>query len=279
MMISAANTPMLFHSLPMVGALKANGLTPDKAAIAAKDIKGAVEEVGQVKRGPEGKAALREALKARITEDVASGKLSADDASIVLRTFQEMDPANQRGGQRPADGSARRDGGADQPPPRRDRPMPPGDDQPPSPEGAGGPPPGGPGGPPPGGPDGVPPGAPPPGEAGARPPRGAGGPPPGGGAGGPPKAGAGGQSSAEKTVLTESVIVAGSFKITTTVYTDGTTETTTEAVTSDSVQSPYAKTALANYMDASAQANGGPAKMQSYLASIKPGSLFDFLVR
>ena len=274
MMISAVNTPMLFHSLPVVGALKANGLTPEKAAIAAKDIKGAVEEVGQVKRGPEGKAALREALKARISDDVASGKLSADDASIVLRTFQELDPANQRGGQPPADGGPRRDGGADQPPPRRDSSMPPGDDQGPPPEGAGGP-----GGPPPGGPDGAPPGAPPPGEAGARPPRGAGGPPPGGGAGGPPPAGAGGQSSAEKTVLTESVIVAGSMKITTTVYTDGTTDTKTEAATTDSVQSPYAKTALANYMDASAQANEGPAKMQSYLASIKPGSLFDFFVR
>ena len=290
MMISAVNTPMLFHSLPMVGALKANGMTPEKAAIAAKDIKGAVEEVGQVKRGPEGKAALREALKARITEDVASGKLSTDDANIVLRTFQELDPANQRGGQRPPGGGARPDGGSDQPPPRRDRSMPPGDDQPPPPEGAGGPPPGGPGGPPPGGPGGPPPdgaGGPPPGgpdgpppsAAGARPPRGAGGPPPGGGAGGPPKAGAGGQTSAEKTVLTESVIVAGSFKITTTVYTDGTSETKTEAATTDSVQSPYAKTALANYRDASAQANEGPAKMQSYMASIKPGSLFDFFIR
>ena len=286
MMISAANTPMLFHSLPMVGALKANGLTPEKAAIAAKDIKGAVQEVGQVKRGPEGKAALRDALKARITEDVASGKLSADDANIVLRTFQEMDPANQRGGQPPAGGGARPDGGSDQPP-RKDRPMPPGDDQPPPPEGAdgpppggpGGPPPGGPGGPPPGGPDGPPPGGRPAGEAGARPPRGAGGPPPGGGAGGPPKAGGAGESSAQKTVLTESVIVAGSFKITTTVYTDGTSDTKTEAATSDSVQSPYAKTALANYMDASTQANDAPAKMQSYLASIKPGSLFDFFIR
>ena len=282
MMISAVNTPMLFHSLPMVGALKANGMTPEKAAIAAKDIKGAVEEVGQVKRGPEGKAALREALKARITEDVASGKLSTDDATIVLRTFQEMDPANQPGGQRPPGGGARPDGGSDQPPPRRDRSMPPGDDQGPPPEGAGGPPPSGPGGPPPDGAGGPPPGrpdGPPPGEAGARPPRGAGGPPPGGGAGGPPKAGAGGQSSAEKTVLTESVIVAGSMKITTTVYTDGTTDTKTEAATTDSVQSPYAKTALANYMDASAQANEGPAKMQNYLASIKPGSLFDFFIR
>ena len=258
MMISSVNTSMLFHSLPMVGALKANGMTPEKAVVAAKDIKGAVEEVSRVQRGPEGKAALREALKARIADDVASGKLSADDASIVLRTFQELDPANQRGGQPPGGDRARPDGEADQPPPRRDRPMPPGDGQGPPPEGVGGPPPGGPGGPPPGGP---------------------GGPPPGGGAGGPPKAGAGSQSSAEKTILTESVIVAGSMKITTTVYTDGTTDTKTEAATTDSVQSPYAKTALANYMDASAQANEGPAKMQSYLASIKPGSLFDFFIR
>ena len=69
------------------------------------------------------------------------------------------------------------------------------------------------------------------------------------------------------------------MKITTTVYTDGTSETKTEAASADSAQSPYAKTALANYMDAGAQATEGPAKMQSYLASIKPGSLFDFFIR
>ena len=270
MMISAANTSMLFHSLPMVGALKANGLTPDKAALAAKDVKNAVEQVGRVQKGPEGKAALRDALKARIADDVASGKLSADDASIVLRTFQEMDPANQRGGQPPAGRDAPQDDGAKQPPPRKDSPAPGGDEQNPPPEGAGGPPPGGPGGPPP-----QDAGGPPPGEAGARPPRGAGGPPPAGGA---PKAGGGGQSSAQKTVLSESVIVTGAMQTTTTLYTDGTSDTKTEAVSNDSAQSPYAKTALANYMNASAQAKEGPAQMQSYLSSIKPGSLFDFLI-
>jgi hypothetical protein len=284
MIISAANTSMLFHSLPMVGALKANGLTPDKAALAAKDAKEArnsVEQVGRIQKGPEGKAALRDALKARIADDVASGKLSADDASIVMRTFQEMDPANQRGGQPPAGQDAPQDGGANQPPPRKDRPAPAGDEQNPPPEGAGGPPPGGPGGPPPGGPGGPPPqgaGGPPPGEAGARPARGAGGPPPAGGAGGPPKAGGGGQSSAQKTVLSESVIVTGAMQTTTTLYTDGTSDTKTEAVSNDSAQSSYAITALANYMNAIAQAKEGPAQMQSYLSSIKPGSLFDFLI-
>ena len=281
MMISAANTPMLFHSLPLVGALKANGLASDKAAIAAKDVKNAVEQVGRVQKGPEGKAALREALKARISDDVASGKLSADDASIVLRTFQQIDPVNQQGGQSPGGRGAPQDGGADQPPPRKDQQTPPGDGRGPPPEGAGGPPPGGPGGPPPGGAGGPPqggPGGPPPGEAGGPPPGGAGGPPPAGGAGGPPKAGGGGQSSSQKTVLSESVIVTGALQTTTTVYTDGTSDTKTEAVSNDAAQSPYAKTALANYMNASAQAKEGPAQMQSYLASIKPGSLFDFLI-
>ena len=281
MMISAANTSMLFHSLPMVGALKANGLTPDKAALAAKEAKNAVEQVGRIQKGPEGKAALRDALKARIADDVASGKLSADDASIVMRTFQEMDPANQRGGQPPAGQDAPQDGGANQPPPRKDRPAPAGDEQHPPPEGAGGPPPGGPGGPPPGGPGGPPPqgaGGPPPGEGGARPPQGAGGPPPAGGAGGASKAGGSGQSSAQKTVLSESVIVTGLMMTTTTLYTDGTSDTKTEAISNQSAQSPYAKTALANYMNASAQAKEGPAQMQSYLSSIKPGSLFDFLI-
>ena len=265
MMISATNTSVLFQSLPMVGALKANGLTPDKAAIAAKDAKNAVEQVGRIQKGPEGKVALRDALKARIADDVASGKLSADDASIVMRTFQEMDPANQRGGQLPAGQDAPQDGGANQPPPRRDRPAPVGDEQGPPPEGAGGPPPGGPGGPPPGGPGGPPP-------------QGAGGPPPAGGAGGASKAGGSGQSSAQKTVLSESVIVTGLMMTTTTLYTDGTSDTKTEAVSNDSAASPYAKTALANYMNASAQAKEGPAQMQSYLSSIKPGSLFDFLI-
>ena len=272
MMISAANTSMLFHSLPLVGALKANGLTSDKAAIAAKDVKNAVEQVGKVQKGPEGKAALREALKARISDDVASGKLSADDASIVLRTFQQIDPINQPGGQSPGGRGAPQDGGADQPPPRTDQQAPPGDGRGPPPDGAGGPPPGGPGGPPPGGAGGPPQGGP------GGPPRGeAGGPPPGG-AGGPPKAGGGGQSSSQKTVLSESVIVTGALQTTTTLYTDGTSDTKTEAVSNDTVQSPYAKTALANYMNASAQAKEGPAQMQSYLASIKPGSLFDFLI-
>ena len=279
MMISAANTSMLFHSLPMVGALKANGLSPDKAALAVKEAKSSVEQVGRIQKGPEGKAALRDALKARIADDVASGKLSADDASIVMRTFQEMDPANQRGGQPPAGQDAPQDGGANQPPPRRDRPAPAGDEQNPPPEGAGGPPPGGPGGPPPGGPGGPPPqgaGGPPPGEAGgARPPQGAGGPPPAGGAS---KAGGSGQSSAQKTVLSESVIVTGMMMTTTTLYTDGTSDTKTEAISNQSPQNPDVKKALANYMNASAQAKEGPAQMQSYLSSIKPGSLFDFLI-
>ena len=280
MMISATNTSMLFHSLPVVGALKANGLTPEKAAVAAKDIKGAVEQIGRIQKGPEGKAALRDALKARISDDVASGKLSADDANIVLRTFQQIDPVNQQGGQSPGGRGAPQDGGADQPPPRKDQQAPPGDGRGPPPEGAG-PPPGGPGGPPPGGAGGPPPGGPdgpPPAEAGGPPPRGAGGPPPAGGASGPPKAGGGGQSSSQKTVLSESVIVTGALQTTTTIYTDGTSETKTEAVSNDAVQSPYAKTALANYMNASAQANQGPVQMQSYLSSIKPGSLFDFLI-
>ncbi len=273
MMISAASPSMMFHSLPLVGPLKANGLTAAKAAVAAKDIQGAVQQVGRVQKGPEGKGALRDALKAKISDDVASGKLSADDAKIVFRTLQEVDPINQGNGQSPGGRGAPQDGGADQPPPRKDRPAPPDDGQAPPPEGAGGPP-GGPGGPPPGGP-----GGPPPGGAGGPPPQGAGGPPPAGGAGGGAKAGGGGQSASQKVVLSESVIVSGMMKTTTTLYTDGTSDTKTEAVSNDSAQTPYAKTALANYTNASAQANEGPAPIQSYLSSIKPGSLFDFLVQ
>ena len=257
MMISAASPSMMFHSLPLVGPLKANGLTAAKAAVAAKDIQGAVQQVGRVQKGPEGKGALRDALKAKISDDVASGKLSADDAKIVFRTLQEVDPINQGNGQSQSGRGAPQDGGADQPPPRKDRPAPPDDGQAPPPEGAGGPP-GGPGGPPPGG---------------------AGGPPPAGGAGGGAKAGGGGQSASQKVVLSESVIVSGMMKTTTTLYTDGTSDTKTEAVSNDSAQTPYAKTALANYTNASAQANEGPAPIQSYLSSIKPGSLFDFLVQ
>ena len=79
-------------------------------------------------------------------------------------------------------------------------------------------------------------------------------------------------------MLSESVIVTGALQTTTTLYTDGTSDTKTEAVSNDAVQSPYARTALANYMTANAQAKEGPAQMQSYLSSIKPGSLFDFLI-
>ena len=303
MMISAVSPSMAYQGASLVSNLRANGLTPDKAILAATDVKGAIQQIGMVQRGPANKAAITAALQERISADVAAGTLSADDAAAVFKTFEQMDPAKQTGGagrkgppqsangaapsltkeqidaqiaqlgaadsQRLAmlktisanftaadantDGKVSRDEAEtylrktqdpSQRPPQGDAP-----DGPPPADGAGGPPPK----------DG----------AGGPPPRGAGGPPPGGGGGG------GGQDSSTKTVLSESTTVNGSLQTTTTLYTDGTSETKTSAVTSEATTSIYTKSAATE----PAKGDTGASKVQSYLSAMEPGSLFDFLVR
>jgi hypothetical protein len=309
-MISSVSPSMVYQSNPLVSNLRANGLTPDKAILAATDVKGAIQQIGMVQRGPANKAAITAALQERISADVAAGNLTADDAAAVFKTFEEMDPARQVGGSGAKARAPRAEGDAPsltkeqidaqiaqigavdsqrlamlkeisnhftaadvnsdgkvshdeaetylrkaQDPSRRPQEGETPDGPPPA-EGAGGPP--------------------PPGGAGGPPPKdGAGGPPPRGGGGG---GGGGGQASSTKTVLSESTTVVGNLQTTTTLYTDGTTETKTEAVSADALSATYSKASVTDFLKSGATSNNGEAKAQAYLSSITPGSLFDFLV-
>ena len=114
------------------------------------------------------------------------------------------------------------------------------------------------------------------GDSTGRPPQaeGAGGPPPKGGAGG------GGQDSSNKTVLSETTTVSGSLQTTTTLYTDGTSETKTQTVTAAATNSDtYSKTAITDLLKTSATPDSSASMVQNYLSSFKPGLLFDILVQ
>ena len=98
MAVASVNASMPYQSASLVSNLKANGLTAEKANLAAADVQGAIQQVGMAQRGPANKAAITEALQQRISADVASGKLSTSDAAAVYKTFEQMDPAKQNGG-------------------------------------------------------------------------------------------------------------------------------------------------------------------------------------
>jgi len=305
MMISSVSPSMVYQANPLVSNLRANGLTPEKAILAANDVKGAIQQIGMVQRGPANKAAITAALQERVAADLAAGNLSAADAAAVFKTFEEMDPAKQT---RSSDARARAPrpegdapsltkeqidaqiaqlGAADsqrlamfktisdnfttadantdgkvshdeaesymrnmQDPSRR------------PPQGET--------------PDGAPPAD---GADGPPPPKGAGGPPPKGGAGGPPPGGGGGQASTTKTVLSETTTVSGSLETTTKLYTDGTTETKTQAVSANALSSTYSKNSIMDLLKAGTSANNGGDKVQNYLATLQPGSLVDFLIQ
>ena len=243
MMISSVGPSLFPQTSALVANLKANGLSVDKAALVATDAKAAVSQVGSVKRGPEGKAALRDALKERINADVTAGKLSADDANAIFQTFAQMDPANQNGGQTSGGQGGAPGGGAGQQAPQDD------DATTTTTKGAG-----------------------------AKAAKGAGGPKGGGGGGG-------GGDSSSKTVLSETITVSGALETITTLYTDGTSETKTQAATSGTTSDTYSKNAIADQAKAStastdsSAANSVVSKVQSYLSTIQPGSLFDILVQ
>ena len=98
MAVASINASMPYQPASLVSNLKANGLTAEKANLAAADVQGAIQQVGMAQRGPANKAAITEALQQRISADVASGKLSTSDAAAVYKTFEQMDPAKQNGG-------------------------------------------------------------------------------------------------------------------------------------------------------------------------------------
>ena len=138
MNISSVGAPPPAMQRQFVSQLTSNGLTAEKASFVATEAKAAFQSVGNMPLGASHKESVKAALEKRISADVASGKLSDEDAKVVFQTFEDLDPAKQTSGQGPQAG-----GGM----------MPP--------NGVGGPPPGGgpggPGGPPPGGGPGGPP--------------------------------------------------------------------------------------------------------------------------
>ena len=275
-MISSVSSSMFYQTSPLVSNLRANGLTADKAVIAAADVKGAIEKIGMVQRGPANKAAIAAALQERISSDVAAGSLSAEDAAAVFKTFEEMDPAKQKGRAGPDAGLTKEQidsemaqiGAADS---QRTAMLSKLSDNFTAADANG---------------DGklsheeveayLQQSGERPQRAEGQRPKGAGGPPPGGGGGGGHGGGGDGQDSSNKTVLSENSVVIGNLKTTTTIYTDGTSETKTEAVSADVTSKAYDKASVK--AGAAPDSKNGGAKVQDYLSSIEPGSLFDFLV-
>jgi hypothetical protein len=138
MNISSVGAPPPAMQRQFVSQLTINGLTTEKASFVATEAKAAFQSVGNMPLGASHKESVKAALEQRISADVASGKLSDEDAKIIYKTFEDLDPAKQNSAQ------GLQAGGGMMPP-----------------KGIGGPPPGGgpggPGGPPPGGGQGGPP--------------------------------------------------------------------------------------------------------------------------
>ena len=127
MNISSVGAPPPAMQRQFVSQLTSNGLTTEKASFVATEAKAAFQSVGNMPLGASHKESVKAALEQRISADVATGKLSDEDAKIIYKTFEDLDPAKQNSGQAPQAGMGMM-------PPNR----------------PGGPPPGGgPGGPPP----------------------------------------------------------------------------------------------------------------------------------
>ena len=198
------------YSALLSSRLQAQGLSSQKTALVLGDAKVALEKVQAVRSGPPDKAAIRDALESRIAADVASGKLTAEDAKTVKATLDQIDPKG------PPD---------------------------PQPQGPGGH-----------------------GDEG------------GGGKGGGPHGGGGGDGSANKTELSETVTVTGKLKKTTTLYTDGTSESTTKVLSDSAKDSKYVKSPVFDLMKASSETTDADSSTRNYLSTLDPGSLFSFTV-
>jgi hypothetical protein len=132
MNISSLGAPPPAMQRQFVSQLTSNGLTTEKANFVATEAEAAFQSVGNMPPGASHKESVKSALEKRISADVASGKLSDEDAKIVFQTFEDLDPAKQTSGQGPqAGGGMMPPNGVGGPPPGG------------GPGGSGGPPPGG----------------------------------------------------------------------------------------------------------------------------------------
>ncbi len=132
MNISSVGAPPPAMQRQFVSQLTSNGLTAEKASFVETQAKAAFQSVGNMAPGASHKESVKAALEQRISADVASGKLSDEDAKIVFQTFEDLDPAKQTSGQ------GLQAGGGMMPPNGVGGPPPGG-----GPGGSGGPPPGG----------------------------------------------------------------------------------------------------------------------------------------
>lgn len=112
MSITAVGSRGVSYSEFMASRLQSEGLSVRKTALVLSDAKVALDKVSAVRRGPIDKAAMRDALESRIAADVASGKLSKEDAQTVKSTLDQIDQqgiapdqANGSSGASPGDGA------------------------------------------------------------------------------------------------------------------------------------------------------------------------------
>lgn len=179
--------------------LVSSGVSTAKAKLVQDDLDSAIKAVGG--DGSTKPASVRAALDQKIAADVASGKLSEEDAATIDKALDRMGDASVAASGESGSASSQTTAV-----------------------------------------------------------------PAGGGQGG--GGGAGGGGSASKTELSRIVTVAGAIKTTVITYTDGTSETSTSAASSED-KARYGHAAAA-------EADTDPqAKVGAFLASVTPGSLMD----
>ena len=99
------------YSALLSSRLQAQGLSPQKTALVLGDAKVALEKIQAVRSGPPDKAAIRDALESRIASDVASGKLTEEDAKTVNATLDQIDQQGPPGQPPEGAGAQHRGGG------------------------------------------------------------------------------------------------------------------------------------------------------------------------
>lgn len=91
MSISAVGSQPTSPQSRLLEDLQNSGLSTDKASMVASEIDTAVQSSKTDGTGRPDRASARAAIEKQLTADVASGKLSADDAALVRKTLDEFD--------------------------------------------------------------------------------------------------------------------------------------------------------------------------------------------
>jgi hypothetical protein len=91
MAISSLNAVSADTTNPLLSKLEANGLSADKAQVVQDDLSSVLSDSSGTGSGPVDAKSVRAALDQKIDADVASGKLSASDATAVKKTLDQLD--------------------------------------------------------------------------------------------------------------------------------------------------------------------------------------------